>query len=245
MQIPFSKKPGRHERHFKRRLNNPLMPRPLPGDYDKEDLLEVQRLDHEELLQFLGELRETVRQAVELQPREESQVVLDLKAAMEKLYETACGLADAQGNNKSAIRQLIAVIMDRIRQGAEGDELAAQELAQEESARISHFHLLETDLIADLLHPQSLIVADELAAVLLTDPEQEVAEAMSLFDDEQRQLICDDAESLLGETGLKEGYQQRMELLQMGRLPVDRPPKPASLRAVSLSELPKGVPVKL
>ena len=113
MQVPFSEKPGRHERHFRRKLGNRLMPCPLPSEYDKEDLLEVQRLDHEELLQFLTGLRETVRRAVDLQPREESQVVLDLKAELEKMYETACGLADEQGGNKSAIRQLIAVIMDK------------------------------------------------------------------------------------------------------------------------------------
>lgn len=214
MQVPFSEKPGRHERHFKRKLENRLMPRSLPSDYNKEDLLEVQRLDHEELLQFLTGLRKTVQQAVELQPREESQVVLDLKAELEKMYETACGLADEQGSNKSAIRQLIAVIMDKIRQGAGGDMLAAQELAQEEAARASHFQLLECRLIADLLHPQSLIASDELGAVLLTDPEDEVVEALTLFDHAQLDAICDDAMSLLEKTGLSADYEQRMSLLQ-------------------------------
>lgn len=213
MQVPFSEKPGRHERHFKRKLGNRLMPCPLPSDYDKEDLLEVQRLDHEELLQFLTGLRETVRRAMELQPREESQVVLDLKAELEKMYETACGLADEQGGNKSAIHQLIAVIMDKIREGASGDALAAQELAQEEAARTTHFQLLEYPLIADLLHPQSLVASNELAAVLLTDPENEVAEALSLFDHAQLEAICDEAGKLLEDAGLSADYEQRLNLL--------------------------------
>ncbi len=214
MQVPFSEKPGRHERHFKRKLGNELMPCPLPDEYDKEDLLEAQRLDHEELLQFLTGLRETVQRAVELQPREESQVVLDLKAELEKMYETACGLADEQGGNKSAIRQLIAVIMDKIRQGAGGDALAAQELAQEETARTTHFQLLEYPLIADLLHPQTLVASNELAGVLLTDPDDEVAQALTLFDQAQLQAICDDAGNLLEETGLSANYKQRVSLLQ-------------------------------
>ena len=214
MQVPFSERPGRHERHFRRRLGNRLLPNPLPADFRQEDLLEVQRLDHEELLQFLTGLRETVQRAVELQPREESQVVLDLKAELEKMYETACGLADEQGGNKSAIRQLIAVIMDKIRQGASGDALAAQELAQEETARTTHFQLLEYPLIADLLHPESLIAANELAGVLLTDPENEVAEALTLFDQAQLEVICDDARNLLEETALLSDYAQRLNLLQ-------------------------------
>lgn len=214
MQVPFSERPGRHERHFRRKLGNRLMPCPLPEAYDKADLLEVQRLDHEELLQFLTGLRETVRKAVDLQPREESQVVLDLKAELEKMYETACGLADEQGGNKSAIRQLIAVVMDKIREGAGADALAAQELAQEEAARTTHFRLLEYPLIADLLYPQSLVAPNELVAVLLTDPENEVAEALTLFDRAQLQAICDEAAGLLEETGLSASYAQRLGLLR-------------------------------
>lgn len=214
MQVPFSEKPGRHERHFKRKLENRLMPRSLSRDYSKEDLLEVQRLDHEELLRFLTGLRKTVQQAVDLQPREETQVVLDLKAELEKMYETACGLADEQSSNKMAIRQLIAVVMDKIRQTSGADALAARELAQEETARTSHFQLLESCLIADLLHPQSLIASDELAAVLLTDPEAEVSTALILFDPAQLEVICDDAASLLEETDLSAEYGKRMNLLQ-------------------------------
>ncbi len=186
----------------------------LSDDYDKEDLLEAQRLDHEELLQFLTGLRETVQQAVDLKPREESQVVFDLKAELEKMYETACGLADEQSSNKSAIRQLIAVIMDKVRQGAGGDALAAQELSQEQALRTSHFQMLEFPLVADLLHPQSVIEPNELAAVLLTAAEDEVSAALSLFDPVQLEAICDDAASLLEEMGLSAEYEQRMRLLQ-------------------------------
>ncbi|WP_456444447.1 hypothetical protein [Thiolapillus sp.] len=186
--VPFSERPGRHERHFRRKLDNSLFPRPLVN-WTEDDLLEVQRLDHEELMVFLQSLRQLVRRAVELKPNEETQVILDLKAELEQFYEQACGLADQQEGNKQAIRQLVDVIMNTIRRNAAGDALAEQELAEEALARSTHFELLEHALVADLLHPDSLIQADELAAVLLTDEENQVLAAWELFDGEQRRLL--------------------------------------------------------
>ena len=56
-----------------------------------------------------------------LEPRTEIQVVLDLNADLERLYETAAGLADDQRGNQTAIRQLIAVIDQNLR-AAVGDD---------------------------------------------------------------------------------------------------------------------------
>ena len=217
MEVAFSERPGRHERHFRRRIDNPLMPRPVTG-YSNEELLEVQRLDHEELLAFLTELRQTVQRAVNLGRNEESQTVLDLKADLERLYETACGLADDHSDNKAALVQLISVIMNTVRAGAQGDPLADQELSQEEQARETHFRLLEFPLVADLLHPQSVIMEDELIPVLLTAPQDQFAQALTLFDDEQLALISDAAASLLQDkisdpSGNPELWQ-RLEMLK-------------------------------
>ncbi len=207
MKVLFSERPGRHERHFRRRMH-PLFPRPVSGFTD-EDLLEVQRLDHEELLGFLESLRALVRRAVELKPNEETQVVLDLKADLERHYEQACGLADAQGANKQAIAELIEVIMKVIRRGAAGDPLAEQELAQEAEARARHFELLETPLVADLLHPETLIESDELVPVLLTDPEDQVERALQLFDEVQRKEILEAARQLLEQAGDAAGEAEK------------------------------------
>ncbi len=212
--IPFSERPGRHERHFRRKLDNPLFPRPVQ-EWGEDDLLEVQRLDHEELMAFLQSLRRVVRQAVELKPTEESQVILDLKAELEKHYEQACCLADQQEGNKQAIRQLVEVIMNTIRRNAAGDPLAEQELAEEELARSTHFELLEHALVADLLHPDSLIEADELAAVLLTDDEDQVLAAWGLFDQDQRQLLLTQMEDMLAaDPGGHEAAGQRLARLR-------------------------------
>jgi len=56
MRVPFSDLPGRHERHLRRRLDCRLFPRPL-AELADDVLLEAQRQDHEELIAFVGDLR--------------------------------------------------------------------------------------------------------------------------------------------------------------------------------------------
>ena len=214
MEIPFSEYPGRHERHFRRKLKNSLFPRPL-DDYTNDDLLEVQRLDHEEIVAFLAKLRKLVEQAVALKQSEESDVVLDLKAELEKTYETACRLGDQQGNNKSAIRDLLKVIMATVRAHAGEDAKAESELQQEEMARQHHFSLLEYKLVADLIDADSLILEDELAAVMLTEEEGQVKKALELLDENQRRLLAAEALELLSPVTLTsdQGLMQRVEMI--------------------------------
>lgn len=184
MSISFSELPGRHERHYRRKLGNPLFPgEPLARD--DESLLECQRLDHEELIAFLDELRGAVQRAVELKPNEGSEVILALKEQLDRLYEQSAGLAEDHANNQAAIVQLVDVIMRNVERGAGGDPQAIDELAQERLAREAHFALLKYPLVADLLHPKSVIASDELAPTLLSESEEAVAAALQLFDRDQ------------------------------------------------------------
>mgnify|MGYP001817875052 FL=1 len=195
-KAPFSNKPGRHERHLLRKLDNPLFPRTVIDPAD-EEILEVQRLDHEELLAFITELRQLVQQAIELKPNEESQVILDLKADLDKSYEKACTMADEQEGNKQAIHQLINVIMRTIRVNAAGDPQAEQQLNEEEQARALHFALLEQPIVPDLLDPDTLIREDELVPCLLSESKEGLAAALELFDEEQRTQLVAQAEQLV------------------------------------------------
>ena len=215
MQIPFSEYPGRHERHFRRKIKNPLFPRPI-NSYSDDDLLEVQRLDHEEIIEFITQLRAYVDQAVNLKPTEESDKVLDLKAELEKLYETACRVGDQQDNNKSAIRDLLKIIMQTIRQHAAGDSKAESEIEQESLAREQHFAMLDRYLVADLIDPESLIMEDELPAVMLSEDIEQVALALTLLSEEQRFLLAADAESLAKNLDQKvsQQYQERINLIR-------------------------------
>lgn len=196
MSIPFSERPGRHERHYRRQLGNPLFTS-LALQGDDETLLEVQRRDHEELIAFLTELRETVQQAVELRANEGSEVILAIKERLDRLYETSCGLAEDHAANQAAIAQLIEVIMRNVERGALGDAQALDELAQERAARAAHFELLRWPLVADLLHPHSSIAPDQLAATLLSSDEAELAAALQLFDIDQLSELHTDAERCL------------------------------------------------
>jgi hypothetical protein len=195
MSITFSELPGRHERHYKRRLDNPLFRE--PATLNDTDLLNAQRLDHEELLAFITELRATVERALDLKSNEESDVILKLKEDLERLYETSAGLADEQGANQQALSQLLAAVMNTIRSNTTGDSLAEQEMAMEQQARQMHFELLQHALVADLLHPETLIAPDQLVPTLLSSPTEQVKAVMVIFDPEQLAMISQEAQALL------------------------------------------------
>jgi len=195
MSIPFSELPGRHERHYKRRLDNPLFRE--PASLNDADLLDAQRQDHEELLAFITELRATVERALNLKLNEESDVILKLKEDLERLYETSAGLADEQGANQQALSQLLNAVMNTIRSNTTGDSLAEQEMAMEQQARQMHFELLQHALVADLLHPETLIAPDQLVPTLLSSPTEQVKAVMVVFDPEQLSMIAKEAEALI------------------------------------------------
>ncbi|MET0046346.1 MAG: hypothetical protein ABW066_01020 [Sedimenticola sp.] len=198
MTLLFSTKPGRRERHLLRKRNNPMFPEHA-RQISTGALQEAQRLDHEELVGFIGEFRKLVHQAVSLQASEESEVILELKENLDKAFEHACGLADDQTETKNAIIKLLGVIMTAVRAGAENDPVALDELQQESAAREAHFGLLEYPLLADILYPDSPITEDELIPTLLSEHEDEFAAALTLFDTDQLQLLIGGAEEYLAE----------------------------------------------
>ena len=196
-RVPISNLPGRHERHFLRKLDNPLFDAPII-DFSDEGLLEAQRLDNDELVNYLTELRALVQRAITLNPNEESQVILDLKAELDQSYEKACTLADDQRGNKEAISQLLEVIMKTVSTSAGNDTLAQQQLEDEVLARTIHFRLLEHPIVADILDPDTQIQPQELVAALLSESEEGLAATLEIFDAEQLEQTLADARQLLG-----------------------------------------------
>lgn len=196
MSLIFSQRPGRYERHLMRKHNNPLFP-DLERSVTPEQLLEAQRLDHEELVDFIGGFRDLVQKAVHLKNSEESDVILDIKEQLDMAYEQASGLADDQSEAKEAINKLTQIIMHSISSNATGDRLALEELRQEQEARATHYSLLQYPIVADLLHPESPITEIDLAPTLLSESAQGLQAALALFDDAQLQIICEDGSELL------------------------------------------------
>jgi hypothetical protein len=212
MRLLFSEMPGRHERHLVRKHNNPLFPE-SERILTSSVLNEAQRLDHEELVAYIGDLRKLVGEAVALGAHEQSDVILGLKERLDKAYETACRLADDQSPNKEAIIKLVGVIMQAVWKGAGNDTLAHQELTQEEEARKTHYELLEYPLVADLLDPESPIKEDELLPVLLSAEQQEFEAAVTLFDPPQLKSLCVEGKTLLAEREESQELKQARERL--------------------------------
>ncbi len=193
--LPFTHKPGRRERHLRRRHLNPLFGWP-PQEVAPERLLDAQRDDHEELRAFRDAFRGLVQRAASLPPDAGSDPVLDLKIDLERHYEQACGLPEDQAETKAALARLIEVIMRSLLRHAGDDPKARQELADEAAARAIHFQLLERPLVADMLHPESPILPQELTPSLLSATDVELAAACELFDAAQLAVILDEAEAL-------------------------------------------------
>jgi hypothetical protein len=191
----FRPRPGPRERQLKRRYRNPLFG---PGALrlSQAEVEQARAQDLEELGEFEAALRELVREAAELPPQADSDVVLQLKERCDRLYEQCAGLGGELGPARQAIQRLTQVIMSAVWHGAGTDPLAQAELEQEESARAQHYALLSHPLIADLLRPDAPIPPEELVPTLLSEDAVAVEAAMGLFDPDQRRQIMDQAQVL-------------------------------------------------
>lgn len=196
MELPFTHKPGRRERHLRRRHENPLFAWPL-REVEPETLLAAQKADHEEMESFREAFRSLIERAVNLPGDADSDTVLGLKQDLERHYEQSFGLPEDHVRERAALSKLIALIMKAVRRAAGNDPLAHQELADEEQAREIHFRLLEQPLVADLLHPESPIAPDDLAPTLLSATAEEVDAALELFDPPQVEQLAQEAARLI------------------------------------------------
>lgn len=196
MKPSFSSQPGAHERQLIRCADNPLFP-PKRRQVIQIEVNQAQRRDAEEAVAFQERFRTLVQRAIDLSPQEDSEVILKLKEDLDQAYEQASGLAGDPREIKAALKKLLEIVMRAVWRGA-GDDAAAQaNLREEEAARITHFALLEHPLIADLIRPESPIAPDELAATLLSESQAAVQAAVTLFDADQLDLLCQNARSLL------------------------------------------------
>jgi hypothetical protein len=226
MDLPFTHKPGRRERHLRRRHENPLFAWP-PREVAPEDLLAAQKADHEEMESFRGSFQDLVRRAVELPPNAGSDEVLSLKEELERHYEQSWGLPEDHAAEREAIVKLIGMIMKAVRRSAGDEPLARQELRDEEEARAIHFRLLQQPLVADLLHPDSPISPDELAPSVLSASEPEIDALFEFLDPDQLALLAAQAAELLDSLKSREVElpEARARLAAIrGRLPAEPGP---------------------
>lgn len=196
MSASLTEKPGAHERHLLRRRNNPLFPQPLRF-VSPQDIAEARRLDQEERERFEQEFRELVQQAVSLKALEESEVILELKARLDRACIHCAGLGGDSSSYLPSVDQLIDLIVKAVRTGAGEDPTAHRELDAEEMARAKSRELLAYPLVADLMRPDSPVGDRELLPVLLSASPEELEAALWLFDAGQLAVICAEARNRL------------------------------------------------
>lgn len=204
--------PGSHERHLLRRNNNPLF-QEKQTEVDDDSMLAVQKADHEEIISFHEKFNRALDETVALKPNEESDIILALKDRLERLYEQACRIGDDQTDNKDALQKLLSLIMGSIRQGAGNDAQAHSELDQEETARKTHFQLLNINLVADLLNPKSVIEETALVPTLLTSNKDVLSQVLQIFDEQQLVSITAEANALVSQSSDSHNVKNASEAL--------------------------------
>ncbi len=196
MTMNFSPAPGPHERHLKRRLLNPLFPKP-EKEFTQNDVDNAQRKDEENLFSFMSHFQSVVQRTTELGGNSESDIVLEIKEQLDECYATSCAMPGDHSNLKIAIKKLITAIMAAIRKGAADDTTALKKLDEEEVARKMHNELHERKLIADLMLENSPILENELTPTLLNEEADDLDAALQLFSAVELDLIIKNAQTLL------------------------------------------------
>ncbi len=206
MSHEFNERPGVRERHLKRKYNNPLF-----GDVTitSEDIRQAQQQDSEEVAAFMNHFHQLVKQAVELKPNAEADVILKLKEQLDKTYEQCSGLAGDQVEIKQMLKRLISAIMQAMWKGIGQDFQAQSKLEMEEKARELHFKMLECQLVSDLIRPDTPIDEDDLVPTLLSESADAVQMAMKLFVPEQQVVLCKIAHDLLSQLSEQDAYYQQ------------------------------------
>ncbi len=217
MRLYFSESPGAFERQLQRQYCNPLFPAAV-RDVSQDELQAARRRDQEEQRDFQAALRATLREALDMPPQVESDVLLKLKERLDQLYDQCAGLPGDHDREKQSLTRMIGVIMKAVWAGAGDDPRAHSELEQEEHARTLHHELLQQPLVATLLRPDSPIAEDALVPTLLSETEDAVRTVLQLFDATQLQTLCQQARDLLEQlasTGQElPDARRRLELME-------------------------------
>lgn len=191
-----AEKSGMRERHLARKRDNPLFP-PEARQVDDRDMDVARREDRYRLERFRERFHDQLEKALALAPNTPSETILELKEALDESFQISCTLPGEVGDMQDAIRKLIGVIMQSIRQGAGNDAYAQQQLRDEEMARRVHFQLQQVPLIADLTAADSPIAEDELLPTLLSETPAVLQQVLEIFDQEQLDVLLEQSTEFL------------------------------------------------
>ena len=198
MKLHFSPESGPRERQLRRKYQNPLFS-PTGDRITQQDVEAARQEDQAALQQFLLDFRSLIQEAVDLKPNTDSEIILDLKERLDQCYTRCCAMPGEHEEIKTAIDNLIQVIMQAIRQGAANDPVALAKLDDEDAARRMHQALQVHMLIVDLLLADSPIEEADLLPTLLSETDEAVQATLPLFDVEQLGLLYETGKKRLEE----------------------------------------------
>ncbi len=189
MSFTPSEFPGGHERHCLLRISHAELFEAASGTPEKS-LADAIAKDTVNAKVFATDFEAVLERAVALKPSEETEVVLAVKAELDRLYTVSVSLGGDQSKIREALARLIDLTMQSVRRAAGTDALAIKELQEESDARRLHFKQLECSLLADLLNSDNeanaLVPTGELIPSLLSSDKAILADVITLFD--MRQL---------------------------------------------------------
>ncbi len=216
MYFKPSEFPGGYERQCLRRINRAELFPELTAD-PAALLLEAVRKDRAFETVFSSQFEAILTRAAALKPTEETEVVLAVKAELNRLYTVSCSLCGEQSMVQQGLQRLIDLTMQSVKRAAVDDAVAMKELQQEQEARTLHCKLLKCDLVADLLNSHSgvgsgqgiasFIPPEELLPTLLSADKAVLAEVVQLFDRQQVSEITEQAAALLENLKIPEAIE--------------------------------------
>jgi hypothetical protein len=194
LKLIFNDQPGMHERHLRRKVNNPLF---VDSTMSQQDILAAREHDERELEAFMQDFHGLARDASALDASADSEVLLALKARLDQCYERCCGQMGKHDEIRQGLTNLIDAIMAAVIRASASDRHALDKLEDEIAARKQHFAMLQYPLIVDMLRPDSPLTAEDLIPSLLSANEEDALAAAALFTHEQRVLMCQQGQALL------------------------------------------------
>lgn len=196
MNLQFSTTPGCWERHLQRRYQNPLFLH-YSQPVTQTDIDTAHRRDEDERRLFQQDFLILLQDVTTLQNEVKTPVVLKLRERIDSLYERVASFGGDFHTEKRNLRTLSDLITQSILSSGVRDPQVLANLERETAARHLHFSLLEHAFVAHLLLPYSPIVAGDIVPSMLTEEETALRAAMSLFDLQRQQLLCQEARRLL------------------------------------------------
>lgn len=204
MKLSFSAQPGCWERHLQRQYENPLFQH-MEREITQDLVAAAQQRDEEERQRFQQGFHSLLSEVSTLASQVEAEIMFKFQDRIDALYEQCSGLGGDFAAEKQGLRNLNEIIMQAIKVSSQDKPEALAPLLEKDASRQRHFHLLNYPVIAHLLHPETPILVSDIVPTLLSEESEAVKMAMSLFSEEQQQVLIEEAQRLLQELK-QQGY---------------------------------------